>query len=111
MKYLIIFLSFIVSDELKIYYDSVHNKHQYDSNDYKVKSYKNHGIKKITSEYNDGSRHEIIYYDNGLLKSKGLYDNKGSRTLYWKTCSSNYDCVCEYHDNSGIYKVPKYKCN
>ena len=101
MKYLVIFISLIVCDELELYKTSLNwTDSSYNANNYKKN---NHGIKRITTEYTDGNVHEIIYYNNGYLKSKGLY-KKGLRRYSWKFCDRNYNCVCEYYDINGKTK-------
>ena len=108
MKYLIVLLSLVLcKDELELYKESLKNQSSYDSRDY-IK--KNHGIKSITTEYNDGCKRVFTYYSNGFLKSKGLY-KKDLKVKDWKTCDENYNCICEYHDNLGVHKVKMDKCN
>tara|TARA_Y100001968_G_C19294086_1_gene685720 strand:- start:710 stop:1042 length:333 start_codon:yes stop_codon:yes gene_type:complete len=103
MKYLIIVLISLVlcKDELQLYKESLKNKSMYDSRDY---TKKNHGIKSITTEYTNGYKHVITYYNNGFLKSKGLYKND-LKARDWKTCDQDYNCICEYYDNSGVGKI------
>ena len=97
MKYLILFISLIICDELEIYKQNLAwNNSSYNAEDYQ----KSHGIKKIRTEYTNGNVHEIIYYNNGRLKSKGLYKN-GLRRYDWKICDINNTCICQYYDENG----------